>query len=111
MQSKKIMIIELFSGFLLIVIGFILWWLSKQMLWILIYPPPLIKQLFEILSDNKIITEELSKKFKLAKGMRNVIVHKYGIVNDRLVFEAVKYKIIPDTEEFIKSIKDFLNLK
>jgi hypothetical protein len=49
MESKKIMIIEFFSGLLLIVIGFILWWLSKQMLWILIYPPPLIKQLFEIL--------------------------------------------------------------
>jgi len=42
-------LIEFFLGLLLIVIGFILLWWSRQLAWIQIYPPPWEKQLIEAL--------------------------------------------------------------
>ena len=47
MEGERIHVIEICIGLVLIVIGFILWWWSKQLLWILIYPPPLTKQFIE----------------------------------------------------------------
>lgn len=61
---------------------------------------------FEILSKNKIISDELAKKFSDAKGMRNIIAHEYGKVNDELVYEAVSNEIVKDTEEFIKFVRE-----
>jgi len=62
------------------------------------------KNVFDILYDNKLISQELSEKFKDAKGMRNVIAHEYGNVNDELVFEAVRDEIIKDVKEFLEVI-------
>ena len=42
-------IIEISLGLILIVIGFILLWWSRQLAWIQIYPPPWEKQLIESL--------------------------------------------------------------
>ncbi len=60
------------------------------------------EQAFDILKDNKIISDELAEKLKDAKGMRNIIAHEYGKVDDELVFEAVANELINDAEEFIK---------
>jgi len=60
---------------------------------------------FEILAEKKIISEDLAKKLKDAKGMRNIIAHEYGEVNDELVFEAVSEQLIKDINEFLDSIK------
>lgn len=49
MESRRVAVFEICVGILLIVIGFILWRWSKQILWILIYPPPLAKPLIESL--------------------------------------------------------------
>jgi hypothetical protein len=47
--KNKIPIIEIALSFTFIVIGyFVIWW-SQQKYWILIYPPPIEKQLIEIL--------------------------------------------------------------
>ena len=63
---------------------------------------------FEVLKQEKIIDDILSNKLKEAKGMRNIISHEYGRVDDEIVFESIKNQIIPDTEEFIKKIKKFI---
>jgi uncharacterized membrane protein HdeD (DUF308 family) len=47
MDSEKIHVIEIGTGAVSIIIGFILHWWSTQILWILIHPPPLAKQLIE----------------------------------------------------------------
>ena len=39
------------------------------------------------------------------EGMRNIIVHEYGRVEDELVFEAVSEQLEKDVKEFIKAIK------
>src|SRR3989344_945463 len=44
---------------------------------------------FEILANNNIISEELCRKLKQAKGMRNIIAHEYGKIDDEMVFESV----------------------
>ena len=47
MDSGRIYVIEICTGGVLIVIGFILQWWSTQLLWILIHPPPIAKQFIE----------------------------------------------------------------
>lgn len=60
---------------------------------------------FFILAKENIISIGLAKKLKEAKGMRNIIAHEYGKVNDELVFEAVNNEIFKDAEEFIKCVR------
>ena len=60
---------------------------------------------FRILLEHKIIKEELYKKLKQAKGMRNIISHQYGRIDDKIVFEAIKEEIDKDAREFIGSVK------
>jgi len=57
---------------------------------------------FNILFDNKIISEKLSKKLKDAKGMRNVIAHQYGKIDDRIIFDSIKEELDGDVKKFIK---------
>ena len=47
MKSKKTPFFEIATGLLLVLFGFILWWWSTQLVWILIYPQPLEKSLIE----------------------------------------------------------------
>ena len=42
------------------------------------------KEAFDILANEKIIPQELATKFKEAKGMRNIISHEYGKIDDEL---------------------------
>jgi len=60
---------------------------------------------FNILRNENIISEVLAKKLKEAKGMRNVIAHKYGKIDDEKVFQAVSEELISDAHEFLNSIK------
>lgn len=59
---------------------------------------------FRILSEKKIISEDLYKKLKGAKGMRNILAHQYGKVEDELVFEAVTERLENDVNLFLKEI-------
>lgn len=48
------------------------------------------EDLFEKLKKKKVISEELADKLKEMKGFRNILVHRYGEVNDRLVFAFIE---------------------
>ena len=63
---------------------------------------------FSILSENEIISEDLAEKLKNAKGMRNIITHEYGSVDDELVFNAITEELEKDVAEFLENIKKFL---
>ena len=63
------------------------------------------EKVFDILEQNKIISKELVEKLKEAKGMRNIIAHEYGKVDDELVFEAITQELEKDVNEFIKSVE------
>jgi len=60
--------------------------------------------IFIILSKNKIISEQLAKKLKDAKDMRNIIIHNYLRVDDSIVYTAIAEEIAKDAEEFLDII-------
>ena len=61
---------------------------------------------FNILLENKIIDENLASKLKNAKGMRNIISHQYGKIDDKIVFEAITEELDKDVKNFIEQIKN-----
>lgn len=65
----------------------------------------------EDLIDNvfkkKIISKNLYLKIKEMKGFRNILVHRYGDLDDKLAFENIKSGL-DDFELFIKEIESFL---
>lgn len=63
---------------------------------------------FQVLKEVKIIDDVLTNKLKEAKGMRNILAHEYGEVDDEVVFEAIKEQLNPDVNEFINKIKKAL---
>jgi len=63
------------------------------------------KEAFDILSNEKIISEELSEKLKNAKGMRNILAHEYGKVDDEVVFQAITEELIKDTNKFLEVVR------
>ena len=69
------------------------------------------KQSFDILKEENIISNELCEKLKDAKGMRNIISHEYGKIDDEIVFDSIKDELTIDTKEFIKQIKKLLYKK
>lgn len=62
--------------------------------------------IFSVLKDNKILSEELCLKLQDAKGMRNIISHQYGKINDELVFNSLTEELIPDVNEFLGVIEN-----
>lgn len=61
---------------------------------------------FNILLKNKIINNELAEKLKNAKGMRNIIVHEYGKIDDGIVFNSITEELEKDVAEFIGIIRN-----
>lgn len=64
------------------------------------------EQVFDILLKNDFISEDLFKRLKEAKGMRNFIVHQYTKIDDELVFHAVTEELISDVREFLNSVNN-----
>lgn len=60
---------------------------------------------FFVLVDENIIEEKLAERLREAKGMRNIIVHEYGKINDELVFYAIAEELEKDVVEFLEKIK------
>ena len=66
------------------------------------------KEAFDILLNENIISEELAGNLKDAKGMRNLIAHKYGSVDDEVVFRSITEELERDVKSFVKSLKNKL---
>lgn len=60
---------------------------------------------FNILLNEKIINIDLAKRLKEAKGMKNIIAHQYGEIDDGIVFNSIKKELEKDVKDFIKEIK------
>ncbi|MBI2451581.1 DUF86 domain-containing protein [Candidatus Pacearchaeota archaeon] len=45
------------------------------------------EEVFKKLKDKKIITKKMEKTINKMKGFRNILVHKYGAVDDELTFQ------------------------
>jgi len=60
---------------------------------------------FVVLAESGLISEKLLDKLRDAKGMRNIIAHEYGKVDDVRVFEALTNELDGDVREFLESLK------
>jgi len=60
---------------------------------------------FNILQENKIIDNNLAANLRRAKGMRNIIAHEYGKIDDEIIFNAIKDQLISDINKFLNKIK------
>ena len=63
------------------------------------------KETFDIILHAKMISVDLANKLKDAKGMRNVIAHEYGSIDDELVFDSIKNELIKDVKEFVRCVE------
>jgi len=63
----------------------------------------------EVLRSHNIIKEELFRNLIKAKGMRNNIIHNYDIVNDNIVFKAVRDNLFNDATQFAKEVRKCLS--
>jgi len=59
------------------------------------------------LVKNKILSEEMKEKLKSMRGFRNIVVHRYGAVDDKIAFE-IMLENLPDFYQFITWAADFL---
>ena len=66
---------------------------------------------FEILEKENIIDSNLTKKLKDMKGMRNIIAHQYGDVNDEFMYTAISKEIEDDVKTFLEIIKNLIKNK
>lgn len=69
--------------------------------------PSTEEEIFQKLERKKIISPKMAKVLNNMKGFRNILVHKYGIVNDELVFENLSEKL-EDFEKFKEEILKFI---
>ena len=68
------------------------------------------EDLFEKLKDAKVISDNLAKELKELRAFRNILVHRYGYVDDELVYTTLKQRINIFTE-FKKEILKFIEKK
>lgn len=66
------------------------------------------KDVFEVLKEEKIISKKLAERLKEMAKFRNVLVHKYAIVDKKRLLRIMK-EDIRDIEEFIKEIMRKIN--
>ena len=64
------------------------------------------EDLFDKLEENGIITRKMKDKLRLMRGFRNILIHRYGKIDDKLVFENLSK--IQDFKDFSKQIIEFL---
>ncbi|MBU0635397.1 DUF86 domain-containing protein [Candidatus Micrarchaeota archaeon] len=63
------------------------------------------KEAFDVLVSARIIPSELAFRLKQAKGMRNILAHEYGCIDDELVFESLTGEIVRDANSFLDYLK------
>ena len=63
--------------------------------------------IIEHLNQNKIFDKKIIEIINEMKGFRNILVHKYGEVNDEQAFENIK-EGLKDFELIVKEIEEFL---
>lgn len=68
------------------------------------------ENIFDILIENGILTHEFGEKLKDLKGFRNVLIHRYGHVNDEMVYHNVS-NYSDDFYKFETSIISYLEKK
>jgi len=65
--------------------------------------------IIDLLVENRVITPDMGEKIKDMKGFRNILVHKYGRLDDRLVYRFLT-EDIDDFTRFRDQVNRYLKL-
>ena len=65
--------------------------------------------MFYLLEENKYLPSELTEKMVKAAGFRNLLVHEYGKLDLKQVFEIAKHSA-RDLNEYLATIFSKLNI-
>lgn len=65
------------------------------------------EDIIENLVKSEILSEEMEEKLKAMRGFRNIVVHRYGGVDDKLAFEILKENL-RDFYAFVRRMEEFL---
>ena len=60
------------------------------------------------LVDRGILSEEWNDRLREMKAFRNILVHRYGTIDDKISFRILKGHI-SDFNDFVKEIDDYLD--
>jgi len=71
--------------------------------------PTTMKEAFEILEEEKIISVESREKMVKLAGFRNFIAHDYEKIDYDIVYDVLQNKL-KDLEDFVSEIKKSLNI-
>jgi len=63
--------------------------------------------LFEKLAGRGVISTAMADSLRRMKGLRNLLVHEYGRINDQIVFETIRQRL-GDFDTFKREILAFL---
>lgn len=63
--------------------------------------------MFKVLKEEGVIRKELATKLEDMARFRNLIVHRYGEIDNRRVLEIIKHNL-KDIKEFEKEIEKFI---
>ena len=68
------------------------------------------ENIFDILIENAILTQELGEELKNLKGFRNVLIHRYGHVDDKMIYHNLS-NYLDDFYKFENAIRSNLEKK
>jgi uncharacterized protein YutE (UPF0331/DUF86 family) len=62
---------------------------------------------FKLLVEGKVISNEVFMKLSKFMGLRNLLVHRYWVINDENIYESIKrdFKCV---EEFLENVLAFI---
>lgn len=72
--------------------------------------PSSIDEIFESLAKKKVFSKKIIDLVQEMKGLRNILVHKYGQIDDERIFNILKGRI-DDFESAIQAVEEFLKKK
>jgi len=64
-------------------------------------------EMFKVLKEEGVIQKKLATKLEDMARFRNLLVHRYGEIDNRRVLEIIKHNL-KDVEEFEKEIQKFI---
>ena len=68
------------------------------------------ENIIDNLKGKKLLSKELAETLKSMKGFRNILVHRYGKINDEVAFNILQEQI-SDFYDFIKVVEKFVDKK
>jgi len=72
--------------------------------------PDTYSDCYSVLQESKIITADIANRLKKMAQFRNLLVHRYHIIDDRRVYNTIK-RDLTDLDLFVNELKTYLENK